>query len=54
LTIGIKIVDTEMFEVNSVAAEPSNTTKKSTTSFRNDARAIKYSLKALDKFESLK
>jgi hypothetical protein len=51
LTIGIRIVDTEMFEVNSVAIDPSVITKKTTTSLRNDTRAIKYSLNVLDRFD---
>jgi hypothetical protein len=51
LTIGIRIVDTEMFEVNSVAIEPSAITKNTTTSLRNDTRAIKYSLNVLDRFD---
>ncbi len=51
LTIGIRIVDTEMFEVNSVAIDPSVITKNTTTSLRNDTRAIKYSLNVLERFD---
>jgi len=51
LTIGIRIVDTEMFEVNSVAIDPSVITKNTTTSLRNDTRDIKYSLNVLDRFD---
>ena len=51
LTIGIRIVDTEMFEVNSVAIDPSVITKNTTTSLRNDTRDIKYSLNVLERFD---